>query len=200
MGGISGLLDRARRFPRDRGGLAALEFALLVPLLFALYFLTMEVAQAIEANRKVNRIGGMVGDLVTQQMNIPMAELEGIMRIGEATMQPYNRSQPNIVVTAIEITDEPTPEARVVWSRQLAGGSFGAGPEPGTLTTVPPALRIRGSFLIRAESSLAYEPVITWVASAKDALGLASAFDGIAMAETFHLRPRMSRTISCPDC
>ena len=78
----------------DRRGVAAVEFALIVPLLLSMYFVTMEVAQAIEANKKVGRVGNMVADLVTQQQKISKSELEAIMTIGEATLQPYNRSKP----------------------------------------------------------------------------------------------------------
>ena len=147
--------------------MAALEFALIVPLLLALYFVTMEVAQAIETNKKVGRIGAMVADLVTQMPEINESELDGIMRIGEATLQPYNRSQPNITITAIEVTDEATPKIQVVWSHKLIDGEFEPGPAKGTAIIIPPALRIKDSFLVRAESTLAYEPVITWAASAE---------------------------------
>lgn len=193
-------LDRAKRLARDSRGVAALEFALIVPLLLALYFVTMEFAQAIEVNKKVGRVGSMVADLITQQQEIHKSELEGIMRLGEATLQPYNRSQADIIITAIEVTDEATPKVQVVWSRRLINGAFSAGPPKGAATEVPPTLKIKGSFLIRAESALAYEPVITWAASAKTTLGLAAAFDGISMAETYYLRPRMSTTIPCVDC
>ena len=96
------------------------------------------------------------------------------------------------------MTDEATPKIQVVWSRKLINGAFSAGPAEGEpSSTIPPALKIKGSFLVRAESSLAYEPVITWAASAKATLGLAAAFDGISMAETYYLRPRRSTTIPC---
>lgn len=196
----AGLLDSLRRWARDRRGVAALEFALIVPLLLMLYFVTMEVAQAIEVNKKVGRVGSMVADLVTQQQEMSKSELESIMRIGEATLQPYNRSRANIDIVAIEVTDEATPKVQVVWARKLVDGAFSAGSAKGTAIVIPPALRIKGSFLIRVQSSLAYEPVITWAASAKSTLGLASAFDGISMAETYYLRPRMSTTIPCADC
>jgi Flp pilus assembly protein TadG len=196
--------DKARRFARDRSGVAALEFALIAPLLLALYFVTMEVAQAIEVNKKVGRAGSMIADLVAQMPEIPVSELEGIMRIGEATLQPYNRSQPSITVTAIEVTDEATPKVQVVWEGKLVDGEYDEGVPKGTaVTNLPPALKIKGSFLIRAESSLAYEPVITWAAasdSAKNAIGLAAVFDGIPMKETYYLRPRRSTTIPCADC
>ncbi len=193
-------LARIRLFARDGRGVAALEFALVVPLLLMLYFVTMEVAQAIEANKKVGRVGSMVADLVTQQQQMSKNELEGIMRLGEATLQPYNRSAPDIEITAIEVTDETTPKVQVVWARKLVNGSFLAGSPKGTPVTIPPALRIKGSFLIRVEGTLDYRPVITWAASSKETLGLTSAFDNIPMSETYYLRPRMSLTIPCTDC
>ncbi len=187
-------------FVSNRRGVAALEFALVVPLLMAMYFVTMEVSQAIEANKKVSRIADMVADLVTQQQEIHKSELEAIMRIGESTIQPYNRSQPSITVTAIKVTDEATPKVEVVWSRKLVNGTFSEAELPGSVTSVPTALKIKGSFLVRAVSTLSYEPVITWAASSKPTLGLASAFDGISMQETYYLRPRMSLAIPCADC
>lgn len=187
---------RGRQLLCDRSGLAAIEFALLAPLLLALYFVAMEAGRAIETNGKVNRIGGMVGDLVTQQNNVSVADLNAIMRIGEATLQPYNRSRPTVTVTAIAVSDEAQPKARVVWSRKLADGAFSVGEANNEEVTIPPSLMMKGSFLIRAESSLAYQPVVTWVASGERSFG----FDSIAMGEAYYLRPRMSRTISCSDC
>jgi len=191
---------RDRRFLADSSGVAALEFALIVPLLLMLYFVTMEVSQAIETNKKVGRIASMVGDLVAQQEDIYKADLEGIMRIGESTIQPYSRSVPSITVTAIEVTNDATPKVQVVWSRNLINGNFSAGPTAGTTTTIPDALKVKGSFLVRAESSLDYQPIIIWSAQSKAPLGLTSAFDGISMKQTYYLRPRRSTSIPCFDC
>ncbi len=192
------LFSGLRRFRADRRGVAALEFALIVPLLLMLYLVTMEVAQAIETNRRVGRVGNLVADLVTQQQLMDKVDLEGILKIGEATLQPYNRSLPSITVTAIEVNDQSSP--KVVWSGKLVAGKFGAGLPKGDVTDIPDELIIPGSFLIRAESGLEYKPVITWAAESKPALGLASAFDNISMNEVYYLRPRMSTTIPCDDC
>ncbi len=193
-------IARIAEFASDRRAVAALEFALIAPLLLSMYFVTMEVAQGIEANKKVGRVGSMVADLVTQQQETSKAELNAILAIGEATLQPYNRSEPTIIITAIEITDEVTPKVKVAWSRKLENGAFGIGPAKESVTTVPTALKIKGSFLVRVESKLEYEPVITWTADNKTSLGLSAAFDGISMDETYHLRPRMSQSVTCDDC
>lgn len=184
----------------NRRGVAAVEFAFIAPVLLAMYFVTMEVSQAIETSKKVSRIGSMVADLVTQQQTVVKADLEAIMKIGESTLQPYNRSTPKIIITAIQITDETTPQVKVVWSRKMVNGSYLVDAAPDTTTTVPAALKIAGTFLIRVESDLAYRPVITWAADSKKSLGLTAAFDNISMGETYYLRPRMSQTIPCGDC
>ena len=198
--GISGLWAKASGFRFDRRGVAAVEFAFIAPVLLAMYFVTMEVSQGIETSKKVSRIGSMVADLVTQQQTVAKADLDAIMKIGESTLQPYNRSTPKIIITAIEVTDEATPKVKVVWSRKMVAGTYSADAAPETITTVPDALKIAGTFLIRVESDLEYKPVITWAADSKETLGLTAAFDNISMGETYYLRPRMSQTITCSDC
>ena len=128
------------RAAADRRGVAAIEFALVAPLLLCMYFVTMEVSQAIETNKKVSRVGSMVADLVTQQQTTTKAELDAIMEIGQSLLTPYYRSKPTIIITAIEITDEATPKVKVFWSRKLVNGVTSAGLAKGTITTVPAAL------------------------------------------------------------
>ncbi len=188
-------------FAGEQRGVAAIEFAFIAPVLLSLYFVTMEVSQAIEVNKKIGRVGSMVADLVTQQQQeTNTTELDAILRIGESILQPYNRSTSTITITAIQITDEEAPKVLVAWSRKLQNGAAGAGPVKGSTTTVPEKLKIRNTFLVRVESALAYRPVITWTVDQKQSLGLAAAFDGIAMDETYYLRPRMSTKIDCNSC
>jgi Flp pilus assembly protein TadG len=197
---ISKLLAGVCRLIPDRRGVAAVEFALVAPLLLSMYFVTMEVAQGIEANKKVGRVGSMVADLITQQSEITPDQLEAIMKIGQSILQPYNRSTPKIVVTAIEITPDPGSKVQVKWSGKIENGVYSADAAAGSVTTVPPALNIANTFLVRVESYLNYKPLITWSAEAKPTLGLTAAFDNIPMKETYYLRPRMSSTIECEDC
>ncbi len=193
-------LAALRRFARDRRAVAAVEFAFVAPIMLAMYFVTTELAQGIETNKKVARIGSMVADLITQQQTVTKSEVEAIMKIGGAIVQPYARSKPSIVVTAIEITAAPNSQVKVLWSRKLVNDVASVAQGKGTIVTVPTSLNIPGSFLVRVESSLSYKPIITWSASAKEATGLMSAFDGLSMKETYYLRPRMSSSITCSDC
>lgn len=197
---IGGLGDRLRGFGRDRKGAAALEFALVVPLLFSFYFVTMEIAQAIETNKKVARVGAMVADLVTRQRDMTRGELEAIMAIGAGTLQPYARTRPNIVITAISTNGDSDPQASVVWSRQVNNGVFGPAQSPGTRVQIPQNVSMPNAFFIRVESKLDYRPMITWTAEQRTAMGLAGAFDSIAMGATYHNSPRVNSTIPCSNC
>jgi len=189
-----------RRLIGDRKGVAAVEFALIAPVLLSLYFVTMEVAQAIETNKKISRVASMVADLVTQQQSVTRQEVDAIMVIGETILMPYNRSQPVINVTAIRVTEDNSPKAEVAWSRRLSNGSAGNGDPVGSIVQIPESLRVPGSFLIRVSGQLNYRPVITWTAEQTASLGLLGAFDKIGMNETYYLRPRMTDRITCGNC
>ena len=189
---------------RDRSGVAAIEFAFVVPILLCMYFMTMEISQAVETNKKLGRAGNLVGDLVTQQAEITSSEIDGILQIGEALLQPYKHG-PTITVTAINIGPDPEtkkPTGTVLWSRRMETDEENrktfkaASPSD---ATVPSFLNVSGTFVIRVDAALNYKPVLLGDAQG-DALGIGSAFDGIAMGETYYMRPRRSTTIECKDC
>lgn len=201
--GLRAFASRVARFHRDNKGVAALEFAFIAPILLVMYFMTMEIGLGIEANKKVGRTASIVADLVTQNTNVTVNDLNAIMRLGEGTLQPYNRSSPEIRITAVQISSDPNnPRAKVAWSRKAVGIT----PSPylpvntDITSSIPAKILIPDTFLIRVETRLEYKPVITWTAAEKQATGLSSAFDNISMGEVYHLRPRRTLTIPCDDC
>ncbi len=200
---VAAMATLRRKLPRflaDRRGVGAMEFALIAPLLLALYFISMELSLGFETDKRIDRIGSMVADLVTQKPSIKKADVEEIMQLANTLLQPYDRSKPKVVVTAIQITNDTTPKAQVVWSRQMADGKFTQPFKKDSIVAVPDNLKIANSFFIRVSSSLEYKPLITWSASQKTTLGLTGAFDNISLGDTYYLRPRMTATIACDDC
>jgi Flp pilus assembly protein TadG len=194
-----GVLRRFATFMRDRKGAAAVEFALIAPLLLTLYFVTMEVSQGIDTNKKVSRLGSMVADLVAQQPSITNTEdLDAIMRIGEAILQPYGRTRPAIEIAGIQLDKDG--KATVAWSRKMVAGTVVASPGKGTPATGPAEVKIPETFLIRVSAQLGYLPVIAWNATERAGIGLLGGFDRIPMDEIWHVRPRMTNTITCADC
>lgn len=188
------------RFGCDRRGVAAIEFAFIAPILLAMYFLTMEATQAIEANKKLSRVAAMVGDLATQQGSVTKDDLDAIMKIADSSLLPYHRSTPTIIATGILVTGTPL-KAVVQWSRKVEDGLYSAGGEVnGDKTTLPATMMTKDRFVVRVQASLDYRPVITWSDDGKSTLGLAAAFSSLPMSETAYLSPRMTPTISCSNC
>lgn len=196
----SGLLqragDRIRSFGHKTDGAAAVEFALIVPIMLALYFGTLEISQGIEVNKKAGRGSSLVADLITQQAVITRAELDAIADLGEAAIAPYQRDRPSVEMVGIQITNDPVPRSLVVWSRKITGGAGARFLPVGSAIVIPPELMIRNTFIIKAGMKLNYYPVTTFVV--QEELGNGS--KGIPMGETYYLRPRTSPTVACPDC
>ncbi|MFC5584940.1 TadE/TadG family type IV pilus assembly protein [Nitratireductor kimnyeongensis] len=197
-----GFLSTLGAFALNKRGVAAIEFALIAPILFAMYFLTLEFGQAIDVNKKLSRAANMAGDLVAQQPSITASEVDAVMKIGSAIMKPYNRSMPTMTLTAIEVTDEQNPKIKVVWSRELKNGTASTGLPKGSTTTLPEELNIKGAFYIRASAALGYKPILTWSKDGTKSTGLTAmaGLDNLQMSERFYLRPRMSSTVPCDDC
>ncbi len=203
--GLAGLRRALAALRHDRRGVAAIEFAFIAPVLLIMYFVTMEISQAIETSKKISRVGSMVGDLTAQQAStVNGTTLDQIMQIAQSTLMPYNRTRPTIIVTGIQMSNAEegaTPQATIAWSRKVVNGVYSGGEQAGdAVPDLPAKLLTPNTFLVRVESNLVYTPMIAWAANDKKLLGLTSAFDHLDMDETYYLRPRVTQTIACIGC
>ncbi len=57
----------ARRFGRKIDGIAAVEFALIVPIMLCMFIGTVELSQAITVDRRVTQVASTTADLVARQ-------------------------------------------------------------------------------------------------------------------------------------
>jgi Flp pilus assembly protein TadG len=195
----TGFMTRAGNTIRDFGqrkdGAAAVEFAFVVPIMLSLYLGTMELSQGLEINKKATRASSLVADLVTQQSVISKSEIIAIANVAAASLFPYKRAAPTVRVVGIQITDEPTPKAKVAWSQQVVGGAGSAFLVVGSDIAIPPEMLIRNTFLIRGGLALNYYPFTTYNINTP-----VEGRKGIGMGEAYYLRPRLSPTITCPSC
>lgn len=198
---VAGFVSRLMSFGRDRRAVAAVEFAFIAPILLIMYFITVEAVQAIETSKKVSRLGSMVADLVAQQDQVSTTVLKQIMDIGDSSMRPYNRSNPEILITAIKVSNDSAANPTVSWSYQRkSDGGYKVPYTKNSAVILPPDLKVAGTFLIRVQSNLAYNPIIAWAVDGNKATGLAGMFNNKNMKETYYLRPRVLQEIACSDC
>src|SRR4051812_23308882 len=68
----------AHRFGADRRGVAAIEFALLLPVMILLYFGSAEFVNAFSAQRRISHIAASIADITAQDRTISTAQLNDL--------------------------------------------------------------------------------------------------------------------------
>ncbi len=77
-------------FLRDKRGVSAVEFAMLLPLMITLYIGGVEVSSAIAIDRKVTLVARTLGDLVAQSTSVNAADMTNILNAATTVVQPYS--------------------------------------------------------------------------------------------------------------
>ncbi len=173
------------KLARCTRGIAAVEFALILPILIALLLGSIELTRALTYDRKVTQVASTVADLVAQATTISDSELSDIFAASKVILQPYPADDLGIVVASVEF--DADGNATVDWSRAYQTASAwteGATPP----ITIPDAVKIANSTTIIAVSSFSYQPMFTSVIT-----------ENIALGETFMLRPRLVQQIPDPS-
>lgn len=73
------LRRRLLALARNQRGVAAVEFAMLLPLMITLYIGAVEISQMVSIDRKVSLTARAVADLVAQSTTITGAEMTNIL-------------------------------------------------------------------------------------------------------------------------
>ncbi len=177
-----------RSFRKDCEGVAAVEFALIAPLMIMLFIGTLEVSAAVSVNRKISRISSVVGDLVTQNDELDGNAINSIMDVASDIMAPYSNTV-KIRITGITVADG---DATVVWSCNSHWSSVGTGED----YNVPDSIRTNGTFLVAARVQTDYQPMVGWTRYSGSGTGKVS-FDQteITMDEQIFLRPRVGSAV-----
>ena len=165
---------RCRRLARDAEGMAAIEFAMLAPVLMALCFGGVEVEQAVSLT------AGTVGNLVSQYTTISASQqMPDILAASTQVLYPNPSAKAKVVVSLIGIDN--AGKATVTWSQTKNG----TGRTVGAVVTVPAALDTPNTNLIYSEVTYAYTPVL-------DLLKLGT----INLNSAVYMFPRASTTIN----
>jgi Flp pilus assembly protein TadG len=103
-------------FSGDKRGVAAIEFALLAPLLIGGYMAMVELTLGFMASQRTSHVAAMIGDLVAQNETISTAEINDIFSITSNLMAPLPTGT-NFKVRLSNISKGSNNIAKVTWSR-----------------------------------------------------------------------------------
>jgi Flp pilus assembly protein TadG len=174
-----GLPRYLRRFARNREGVSAVEFALVLPVMLSLYIGGVEVGDGMAINFKATLAARTVTDLASQYVSIDNATMSSILGAASTVLTPYSTS--NIVVTVSEITTNAHGAGTVTWSDSLNGTARVVG----SSITLPTKLQTANITILFGEVTYPYTPAMGYVLTGT-----------INIYESVYFYPRMSTTIT----
>jgi Flp pilus assembly protein TadG len=186
---------RVRGLLNDRSGLAAVEFAMVFPIMVVLYFGVVEFSSAIAVDRKATQVARTLSDLTSQSISVGDADIKNFGEAAKAIMTPYPPSPLVSSITEVYI-DSVSGIARVQWSKGLTIGVTGdvsiaatAPHSPGDVVTLPTTLvAAKGTFVIWSEVGYKYTP----------AVGIVLGQTGITFRDVSYTRPRLVLCVLYP--
>jgi Flp pilus assembly protein TadG len=152
------LTSGLKRFSAAQGGIAAVEFAIILPLMCLLYLGGFEVMEEISARRQVSLTASTVAEIVSQYSTISESQtMPGILAASTSVLTPFSSS--NAVVTVSSITINNAGQATIAWSQSMNG----TGHTVGSTVTLPAALDVPNTTVIWGETSYSYTPLIDYM-------------------------------------
>ena len=143
------------RFARDRRGLAALEFALVAPLMILVLFGSVELTELLATNRRTENTTASIADVIARDTVVTDAELADLWQAASALMFPNSAAPLQMRVSCVQV--QSATSAKVLWSE----GTNGYTPRAkDSAMTLPDGMMVPGTSVIVSESSYNYVPPI----------------------------------------
>lgn len=177
-------------FGRDDRGAAAVEFALLLPIILVIYLCVVEFTQAFMVQRRVAHATSQVADITAQSGQVTKATLNSYFDIAQLIMSPFGAAPMQSKVTSVTRMDD----------KNIIRWSHARGLSPDTVgdeIILPEGLLEKdGDTLIMSQSIYAYDsPYDIAIPGFPDYLSGLTTF-----SRQFYLRPRDVVEVSCLDC
>ncbi len=175
------LINFIKHFWKNDEGVAALEFALCLPLLTVLFFGTIEISLLVEADRRVTSTASTIADLVARTSEVNYCEVEDIFYASSRIIRPKNASTVKMRLSSV-VEDSKSGKAVVEWSQGRNGmAAYASGKE----LTVDSGIMPSNGSVIFAEIEYDYDTPFQYVISSVSKL-----------SQHFYLRPRQSDKVA----
>jgi len=167
------------RFAAERRGLAAIEFAMLLPVMLTLYLGSYEATTGVATQRKVTLTARALADLASQFTIIHNSDMTNILNAASDIIAPYAANK--LGVTVSELAVDGQGNATVAWSDTLNGTARAVG----SVVNIPTTLAVPSSYLILGEASYAYNPTYGYVLTGT-----------MTLSDQIYMSPRVSTSVT----
>lgn len=126
------MLKPLARLWKHKGGLAAVEFAFILPVMLVLFFGIVEVSMALGAKASVTSVASTAADLIAQESTVSTSDEQNVFSAASAIIYPHPTSSTDskgvttsllkIVISSIVYDSKnPTTSGLVAWSDSSTG-------------------------------------------------------------------------------
>jgi Flp pilus assembly protein TadG len=166
-------------FGRDDTAIAAVEAAMVMPMIIMMLVSMVDIGNGILANQKLIAAAQITADLVTRKENPTLAERDDAVLAGKLAMSPYDLSTYAYNVISIEFDVGGTPD--ILWE------DTSGVPTPDSLVQDTDDLGGPGEGVVMVRLLYTYKPFFTGFA-----------VGDIDMQEVAYLRGRKSSVVGLP--
>ncbi|WP_119274494.1 TadE/TadG family type IV pilus assembly protein [Taklimakanibacter deserti] len=180
---------KIRRFIRDRQGVAAIELALIAPVLLLLYFGTVDLGNWYMAHRRLVVAGSTVTDLTTQSNGqVTKAEIDAFWNGIGRIIAPLKLADVKMTMRDFRKKNGAVQQQ---WSYSANGGSAcGAALTAADMQALGTNEMTDGNDILVASVCTTIAPI------ALQMFG----FTSIDMKYRISMRPRIGKTLDCTNC
>jgi Flp pilus assembly protein TadG len=173
-----------RRFAASTRGVAAIEFAMIAPVLAVMFLASFDGGRAIAAYMKLRAATYALASITNQYSTIQSTDMTSIVGATGTVMAPYTTTASNPVITISQITISSKGKATISWSYSQGGTARAQG---SSITLPATALQINSSYLILAEVTYTFTPLFGLFSSA-----------AMTFSDNLYVTPRISNCINYP--
>jgi Flp pilus assembly protein TadG len=176
------------RLPVDTSGIAAVEFAMLLPLMLMIFFGTIQVSTAVAVDRKVSLVARTLSDLISQAAGVASTDFTNAYGITAAILYPYANTPLQAKITEIYI-DKTTLAPKIVW----VSASNATAHSCSDTVSVPSTLLIADTYLVLSEATYNYQPIVGYDIHVKF---VSSSYP---LSDSMFTRPRQAKCVLNPS-
>ena len=154
----------AKRYRADNNGVAAIEFAFVVPIMFMMFVGAVELSQAVTVDRRVTQAASSVADLVARkETKITQNEISDIMKIGGYIMAPYSQTPLQVIVRNVSSSSADATKTKTSWQCTFAATGPNASPTCTCMNdayTLPSGLVGTNDSVVVVDANYSYTPLV----------------------------------------
>ena len=169
----------AGRLGKNRGT-AAVEFALIAPIMIAIYMGVVELTALLLVDRKMIAATETVADLVSQESVISPTEVDDVIAAAQRIFDPYSTTTLTVNISSIRFNTN-TGAAEIEWQRVLGNSNAGS-----SILTQAAGMGLPGEGVVIAYLTYSYTPMFGTMITGS-----------VNLEEMSFLRPRLSPVVKC---